>query len=84
MRLFITVLSMTSVIAFGYALAGYAGYALGRGREDYIVLGLALGFLTGSLSLWLWKRWMPLFLEEADPREGERSDRDGGHPSEEE
>ena len=84
MRLFITVLSMTSVIAFGYALAGYAGYALGRGREDYIVLGLALGFLTGSLSLWLWKRWMPLFLEETDPREGERSDRDGGHPSEEE
>ena len=59
MRLFITVLSMISVIAFGYALAGYAGYALGRGREDYIVLGLALGFLTGSLSLWLWKQWIP-------------------------
>ena len=78
MRLFITVLSMISVIAFGYALAGYAGYALGRGREDYIVLGLALGFLTGSLSLWLWKRWMPLFLEETDPGEEERSDRDGG------
>lgn len=78
MRLFITVLSMISVIAFGYALAGYAGYALGRGREDYIVLGLALGFLTGSLSLWLWKRWMPLFLEEADPGEEERGDRYGG------
>ena len=57
MRLFITVLSMISVIAFGYALAGYAGYALGRGREDYIVLGLALGFLTGSLSLWLWNQY---------------------------
>ena len=82
MRLFITILSMTSVIAFGYALAGYAGYALGRGRKDYIVLGLALGFLTGSLSLWLWKRWMALFLEETDSGEAEHSDGDGGiyHP----
>ena len=82
MRLFITILSMTSVIAFGYALAGYAGYALGHGRKDYIVLGLALGFLTGSLSLWLWKRWMPLFLEETDSGEAEHSDGGGGiyHP----
>ena len=82
MRLFITVLSMISVIAFGYALAGYAGYALGHGRKDYIVLGLALGFLTGSLSLWLWKRWMPLFLEETDSGEAEHSDGGGGiyHP----
>ena len=78
MRLFITVLSMISVIAFGYALAGYAGYALGHGRKDYIVLGLALGFLTGSLSLWLWKRWMPLFLEETDSGEAEHSDGGGG------
>ena len=82
MRLCITILSMTSVIAFGYALAGYVGYALGHGREDYIILGLALGILTGSLSLWLWKRWMPLFLEETDSGEAERSDRNGGHPSE--
>lgn len=71
MRLFITVLSMTSLIAFGYALAGYAGYALGHGRRDYVVLGLFLGTLTGVLALWLWKRWMPLFLEDVLPEEGE-------------
>ena len=82
MRLFITILSMTSIIAFGYALAGYAGYALGHGREDSIFFGLLLGLLTGSLSLWLWKRWMPLFLEETDSGEAEHSDGDGGiyHP----
>lgn len=66
MRLFITLLSMGSVIAFGYALAGYAGYALGHGRPDYIVYGLALGGLMGALSLWLWRRWMPRFLEELE------------------
>ena len=46
MRLFITTLSMSSVIAFGYALAGYAGYAFGRGRKDYIVIGIIAGVLT--------------------------------------
>ena len=69
MRLFITMLSMISVIAFGHALAGYAGYILGHGRKDYIVLGLALGFLSGAFSLWLWRRWMPRFLEDAQNQE---------------
>ena len=73
MRLFITVLSMTSVIAFGYALAGYAGYAFGRGRKDYMVIGLVLGVLAGALSLWLWKRWMPRFLEELPPTPEKRT-----------
>ena len=72
MRLFITTLSMSSVIAFGYALAGYAGYAFGRGRKDYIVIGIVAGILTGSLALWLWKRWMPHFLE-VSPEEGAKN-----------
>lgn len=73
MRLFITTLSMSSVIAFGYALAGYAGYAFGHGRKDYIVIGIIAGVLTGSFALWLWKRWMPNFLEapSEDRKEGE-------------
>lgn len=79
MRLFITTLSMSSVIAFGYALAGYAGYAFGHGRKDYIVIGIIAGVLTGSLALWLWKRWMPHFLE-APPKDGKEGE-EGTTPS---
>ena len=82
MRLFITTLSMSSVIAFGYALAGYAGYAFGRGRKDYIVIGIVAGILTSSLALWLWKRWMPYFLEapSEDGEDGEEGE-EGTTPS---
>ena len=55
MRLFITTLSMLSVIAFGYALAGYGGTFFGSPlRVDYIVLGLGTGFLTAGIALYLW------------------------------
>ena len=41
MRLFITTLSLLSVIAFGYALAGYGRTLFGQpARMDYILLGL--------------------------------------------
>ena len=57
MRLFITTLSMFSVIAFGYALAGYGGTLFGRPvRMDYIVFGLAVGFVCAGTALWLWYR----------------------------
>ncbi len=71
MRLFITLLSMGSVIAFGYALAGYAGYAFGHVRLGYIVYGLLLGILMGALSFWLWRQWMPLFFMEESESESE-------------
>ena len=59
MRLFITTLSLLSVIGFGYALAGYGTTLLGNpARMDYVVNGLTAGFVCGGLALglWYWKR----------------------------
>jgi membrane protease YdiL (CAAX protease family) len=58
LRLFILVLCMGSVGAYGYALAGYAGGLWGRGRTDYIVWGLLLGTALAASALRLWKRWL--------------------------
>ena len=78
MRLFITTLSMGSVIAFGYALAGYGGALFGGGmRTDYIVLGLAFGFGLGGLALWLWYRHRDEFFIYED----EDEDEDEDHPT---
>ena len=59
MRLFITTLSLLSVIGFGYALAGYGTSLLGNPiRADYVFNGLCSGFGFGlvALGLWYWKR----------------------------
>lgn len=59
MRLFITTLSLLSLIGFGYALAGYGTSLLGNPvRMDYVVKGLTGGFVCGviALGLWYWKR----------------------------
>lgn len=57
MRLFITTLSLLSVIAFGYALAGYGASIFGGGIiVEYLVGGLAGGIIFGGLALILWYR----------------------------
>lgn len=59
MRLFITTLSLLSVIAFGHALAGYGTSLMGNEiNTQYIVYGLSGGFICGGLALflWYWKR----------------------------
>ena len=54
MRLFITTLSLSSVIAFGYALAGYGGSLFGRGIEaGHVLWGLLFGGAFAGLALWL-------------------------------
>lgn len=64
MRLFITTLSMLSVIAFGYALAGYGSSLFSDGiNVDYVVMGLAGGFFFGGLALFLWYRHRKDFFD---------------------
>ena len=64
MRLFITTLSLFSVIAFGYALAGYGGTLFGQpARMDYVLWGLGLGFGFALFALWLWYRHREEFFD---------------------
>lgn len=64
MRLFITTLSLLSVIAFGYALAGYGGSLVGYGvKTDYIIYGLGGGILCALLALLLWYRNRKYFYD---------------------
>lgn len=60
MRLVILMLSIGSVVSFGYALAGYGVKFLGRGEANwqYMIGGLASGFACAGLALWLWRKWL--------------------------
>ena len=58
MRLVVLILSMGSVVLYGYALAGAAGFLLGRGRWDYVIYGLLLGTASAAGALFLWKRFL--------------------------
>lgn len=75
MRLFITTLSMFSVIAFGYALAGYGGGVFGgEYRGAYVGWGLALGFTFAGVALWLWNVHKDeFFVEGTEPRGDDRT-----------
>ena len=52
-------LSMGSVVAYGYALAGWGISFWGsKINYSYVIGGLSAGTLSGFLSIWLWKRWL--------------------------
>ncbi len=64
MRLFITTLSLLSMIGFGYALAGYGTSLLGNPvRVDYVIKGLAGGIICGGVALILWYRHRKDFFD---------------------
>jgi hypothetical protein len=53
-------LSMGSVIAYGYALAGW-GVNIFFGAEinyPYVIGGLSGGTISAILAIWLWKSWL--------------------------
>lgn len=73
MRFVVLLLSMGSVVLFGYALAGMGGYLLGRGRIDYIVTGLLGGFTAAIAALLLWRKYLDMIFSE-DTRGKDRND----------
>ncbi|MCF4152590.1 hypothetical protein L2W58_12365 [Dethiosulfovibrio sp. F2B] len=66
MRIIVLLLSITTVVLYGYALAGMGGFLIGRGRIDYIVWGLAGGTTTAVAALWLWKKSIHLYFKDED------------------
>jgi hypothetical protein len=59
MRHIILALSMGSVIAYGYALAGWGIIFLGREiNYPYVIGGLVGGSISAILAIWLWKLWL--------------------------
>ncbi|MBQ7594501.1 MAG: hypothetical protein IJU48_09140 [Synergistaceae bacterium] len=70
MRLFITTLSLFSVIAFGYALAGYGSSLFGNAINlEYVIGGLSAGFFFGGLAMFLWYRHRKDFFDYDDNSE---------------
>lgn len=69
MRLIVLLLSMSTVVLYGYALAGLGGYFWGHGRMDYILWGLGLGTFLGAVSLYLvWKFHSAFFKEDGQEK----------------
>ncbi len=67
MRLFITTLSLLSVIGFGYALAGYGASLIGGEINSvYVINGLSAGFLCGFLAMFLWYRHRKDFFDSGE------------------
>ena len=59
MRLVILMLSMGSVTAYGYALAGWGISFFGAEMNYlYVMGGLSGGTLSAALAIWLWKWWL--------------------------
>lgn len=63
MRFIVLLLSIGTLVAYGYALAGLGGYLWGKGSMDYIVWGLILGTLSAVIALILWKKHPEAFYE---------------------
>ncbi|NLM71978.1 MAG: hypothetical protein GX181_08490 [Synergistaceae bacterium] len=70
MRTIVLMLSVSSVLLFSYAVAGMGGFLFGRGRLDYIALGLFGGGGAAAAALWLWRRWLVSIDLEASSEEG--------------
>lgn len=72
MRQIVLVLSMGTIVLYGYALAGMGGYLMGRGRADYIVLGLGMGSILAASAIFLWKKYLLTLDAEAETDEETR------------
>jgi len=53
----VLILSILTVVFFGYAIAGIGSFFYGVGRLDLILLGLIGGISSGACALILWLKF---------------------------
>ncbi len=56
MRFIVLLLSLSTMIFYGKAVAGMGGYLAGQGRPDLIIFGLIAGTVSAIAALVLWKK----------------------------
>ncbi|HOJ82236.1 MAG TPA: hypothetical protein PLR17_04005 [Acetomicrobium flavidum] len=54
----VLILSISTVVFIGYAVAGISSFFYGVGRLDLIALGLIGGLSSGACALLLWLKFM--------------------------
>ena len=69
MRQFVLLLSMGTIVLYGYALAGMGGYLLGRGRINYIIFGLLGGSVSAWGALFFWRKYLLSLERKRDDNE---------------
>lgn len=69
MRLLVTALSIASVFAYGYALAGAGMYIVKGTHADYILWGLLGGTACAAAALYLYHRFPGAFFSSETPSE---------------
>ena len=66
MRMLVTGLSIATIFAYGYAVAGIGGFLVGKGRIDYITWGLLGGSICAAAAIYLWKEHPEAFYEDCN------------------
>lgn len=69
-RLLVLILSISSVVAYGYALGGLGGFLLGRGSVTYVVLGLTGGTACALGALKIWREYLKEVFGEPPEEQG--------------
>lgn len=79
-RLIVLILSISTIVAYGYALGGLGSYAMGVPKPVPIAAGLVCGTVFAAAALKLWKGYLEELEQErqAPEAEEERSEEKSG------
>lgn len=70
-RLIVLILSISTIVAYGYALGGLGSYAMGVPKPVPIAAGLVCGTAFAAAALKLWKGYLEELEQERKAQEAE-------------